>query len=182
MSSLTCMDGVLQQLRSGTFSAEPRFAKLDIKDFYMRGSAAKHASVAFLDEKSDLRRALRGALEALIGFQYVKVEHECADEGYYWVQEGSGMGQIASGEIADTTFLELAEAKFASLSSIQHEYRIQAYIRYRDDIIIIGDDVDLLRAFIWTIKDMVRGVYELELSEYSRSSISFLAFFVSKSS
>ena len=136
----------------------------------MCGSAQEHASRAFLDIDAAERTALQGALEDLLTNQYVCVDGET----YHQVMIGAGMGQIASGEVADTTFLELAEVGFAALASVQSRFGIQRYLRYRDDMLIVGDDVNLMREFFEHIKRLVRGIYVVELSEASKSCISFL--------
>ena len=146
----------------------------------MCGAPGVHSSKAFLEEEPTSRIALQTALEDLIVHQYVKLEGE-GDE-FFQVMEGSGMGQIASGDISDNTFLQLAEKEFAALNSVQDQHRIQKYIRYRDDILVIGEDPHLIGAFFRKIKALIKGVYVLELSEYSSTGISYLDVFVSKTS
>ena len=123
----------------------------------MCGEPRRHASLAFLDRDQPERVALQEALLYLLVSQYVRVPGCDSDGKVSQVMVGSGMGQTASGEIADTSFLELAEVNFACLKEVQHLHKVHKYIRYRDDIFVAYSDSNLLRDFFDRIKSLLRG-------------------------
>jgi hypothetical protein len=96
-------------------------AKLDIKDFYLQGDHEVISSMAFKDEyrkaKSDLSLILHHALSNPYVF------HDLLPQRLFRVRQGSGMGQRASGELADNMFHCLVE-EWAVNDDTKEKYEI----------------------------------------------------------
>ena len=63
---------------------------------------------------------------------------------------GSGMGEESSGAISDYSFFCRCEREFLLKPDVRAKYGIVAYVRYRDDLVIItnGTPHDVMRAFL----------------------------------
>ena len=165
-------EDVLREITQRRFTSSCLFATFDIQDFYMCGTAQLHKSLAFKHVQSPgLKSALQGALEDLITNQYVSLGPAGP---WFQVMVGTGMGQKASGEIADNTFFELAERGWAALCEVQASHSILCYLRYRDDILIIGENAVEMGRFVHEMRERVRGTYQIELSGNSRKEMPFL--------
>ena len=87
--------------------------------------------------------------------------------------QGSGQGQIISGDFADNTFLHPMEVNFCALESVQRKYNIDFYGRYRDDILIVAHDEGVV-GFFAKMKDLSKDVSPLHCDEVSSSRLHFL--------
>ena len=54
----------------------------------------------------------------------------------YRVNQGSGMGQVLSRDVADGVFFSLCEDGHASRPIVKENSCIHLYVRYRDDILV----------------------------------------------
>ena len=59
-------------------------------------------------------------------------------EGVVQVEQGSGIGSVASGEISDSVFLAVIGRQYSLNQEVKREKHIKAYFRYRDDIFLIA--------------------------------------------
>ena len=172
-------DEVLKDILSIRFPSEIAFYKIDIEDFYMQGSPDFHASCSFNDvENLGLRKALKGCVRFVLDEQFVVNK---IDGSLYKIYEGSGQGQVLSGDLADNSFLHTCESEFAALKDVQLKHKVYGYFRYRDDILIVALRGEGIHAFFQEMKRLCSGVYKLSVEEVGLSSISFLDFTLYKS-
>ena len=59
-------------------------------------------------------------------------------EGVFQVEQGSGIGSVASREISDSVFLAVMERQYVLNQKVKRERHIEAYFRYSDDIFLIA--------------------------------------------
>ena len=149
------------------------FCKLDVEDFYMRGSPAQLSSGLFEHLGTKTKRVCQDMIHHILSSQYVSLDN---DEVFH-VTQGSGMGQIISGDVADVKFYNLVEKSFASSQIIQQQNNVWLYARYRDDIFIVyssrSGDRDPY-TFVKTIKEYASPVYVVKLEEVSKTKLAFL--------
>ena len=140
-----CKDSIdlVGQLEERTFPAGSKFYKFDVDDVYMSGDHEKLA-----EDCSEI--VPREAMDFLLGTQYVRSGKRLAK-----VKCGSGMGDESSGAVSDWSFYVRAERDFMLTQQVQQEFGIIAYIRYRDDFIIVtnGTPHDSFKTLIWQLKD-----------------------------
>ena len=165
---------MLEGLRNKVFTANMRMYKIDVKDFYLRGSPRSHTVGRF----DFLHRVAAVALENLVIFvlenQYAMLEETGQ---HFRLKEGAGQGRIASGDLSDNTFYCLCERCFILKPVVQRKFGIQHYARYRDDAILIMDHTKFDDFFrLLSIRCSI--IYELKLEERDRMSMPILDAFV----
>ena len=104
--------------------------KFDIKDFFMSGEISDLISTCTKYFSSDMAPAGRQMLKAILHNQYIGV---AGDKSTWRTVCGSGMGLICSGDISDLCFYDMCEKDFALTESVQSQYDISMYCRYKDD-------------------------------------------------
>lgn len=135
--------------------------KLDKEDFYMRGDPARLASDAsrhIVDD--DAREATAQLCQFLLENQYVDLAKR---GGCFKVVTGSDVGKIMSGDLSGLHFYWLCEEPHAAVHVVQQTFGIRAYLRYRDDILIVAE-LERLAAARWytdRLKELARPSYEV---------------------
>jgi hypothetical protein len=180
-------DEVVAKLKSLTIPPEFRsslgFAKLDVKDFFLCGKFRNLAASSFKHiDTIKLRDCLTEIAQHILECQFISVQ-ELADV-MYQVISGSGMGLGFSSDIADSHLLDLAELPFASLKFQQRLHNVLAYMRYRDDILVIFVRKPGRRShedFLRQIVKLASSTYKIECEQVSSTSVPFLDLYVYKS-
>ena len=177
-------DDVIRKLRSLVIPEEHRhnvmLGKLDVKDFYMQGSASALTEGLFRHvQDTSQRQSLEECLNLILSSQYIRADFV---EAVYSVCSGSGMGKILSGDVADLKFYDLAESDWADDARIRAKHKIWLYTRYRDDIFIMYSDSvgpGNCETFVQGIIDKAAQIYKVVPESFSKES-SFLDIFVYK--
>ena len=123
--------------------ATAKFYKCDVDEFYMSG---EHTSL-----KEDCSEVVSAhALEFLLTSQYVKSGRRLAQ-----VIKGSGMGEESSGAISDYSLFCRSERNFLLTDEVRRKYGIIAYVRYRDDFVIItnGTEHVIMQEFFHRLRE-----------------------------
>ena len=89
----------------------------------------------FIDDPEELRDIVRRVLVFLLGHQYVTVK---GTRRLWRVLEGTGMGLIHSGELADLAFYHDFEKPILQNQFVIDSLWIQLYVRFKDDLFIIS--------------------------------------------
>eukprot|EP00933_Yihiella_yeosuensis_P044464 TRINITY_DN39620_c0_g1_i1.p1 TRINITY_DN39620_c0_g1~~TRINITY_DN39620_c0_g1_i1.p1 ORF type:complete len:635 (+),score=76.46 TRINITY_DN39620_c0_g1_i1:476-2380(+) len=164
----------VRQLKLLTADADSYFIKLDVKDFYMSGTADELVNDAVGLMASGQRKELtKEALQFLLSTQFVTSElHEL--QGRVWkVLRGSGMGLKHSGDLADSALLFKAEHAWACNRDVMNFHGIQAYWRFRDDILIIATDPKLSLPYVTKFMSSA-GYFKVLCERVSRTEVRFL--------
>ena len=82
------------------------------------------------------------------------------------VNAGSGMGLRHSGPTADAAFYCRVERDWATTPTIMRTYKVLEYIRYKDDIWVLVEDVQLFRCFFHEFRRRA-GYFRVKLEEAS---------------
>ena len=83
------------------------------------------------------------------------------------------MGLRASGELADAAFFKNAEETWACNTAVRQAHGIDEYLRYRDDILIIGHDSAGSRRYFWELKARAK-YFKVICESVSRTEVHFL--------
>ena len=91
------------------------------------------------------------------------------------------MGDESSGAVSDWSFYVRAERHFMLKAEIQERYGIIAYLRYRDDFVIItnGTDHDFMMTLIWQLKDRCNP-FKIKCESISNHGCAMLDIYMSK--
>ena len=113
-----------------------KLVKIDIKDFFLTGTPAELArAVSSLFDNVRERELVRDAILLLTEHQYIKSKFY---PGEFWkLTYGAGMGLNFSAELCDVALYALAEKRWATVAGICSYHRLQAYYRFRDDVLAI---------------------------------------------
>ena len=102
-----------------------RLVRLDIEDFYMRGS---HETL--IQHSFDLSDPLEGELSK--GLDFLLSNQFCYSRDLselFFVSIGSGMGACHSGQISDWTLYRLGEERWATDTAIQAQFGVKGWLR-----------------------------------------------------
>lgn len=139
----------------------------------MNGKPSTHVASAFNSmDNARLSRALKNMLHDLLVHQFVVGP----GRQNYQVTEESGQGQIASGEISDNVFCDMAET-YAATARVMREHGIEGYYRYRDDILLIAEHGPRVAAYFSHVKRLCSGTYEIICDKVSKHEVDFLDLF-----
>ena len=129
-------DEVLKMINDKKFENDTVMITMDIKDFYMVGKHEFLVENCF-EHELDLakKNAFKEALRTLLAHQYVTSELLPEVARTCVTIEGSGMGNIHSGEVAGSVFTKKVEIPFLD-PDIQEIFDLRGYGRYRDDILV----------------------------------------------
>jgi len=83
------------------------------------------------------------------------------------------MGLVHSGAVSDLALCARAEISWACRSDVQDAHRILCWLRFRDDIFVVGADKGLLKAFYSEFSRRCK-YFETEVVQWSRCSVSML--------
>jgi hypothetical protein len=124
------------------------FYKIDIKDFFLCGSPQELSIEACKNIFPVAKRNLcRRALIFLLERQIVVNPFASDDQdSVYQVSYGSGMGLTHSGETADAALANCMEHGLINSPDALHVHGLVAYYRFKDDILMIGNNRRRMRA------------------------------------
>lgn len=120
--------------------------KADVKDYYMSGSHSELCSCASGLVHSSKRQALREAIDFLLENQFVS--HWSLPNQAWMTIQGSGMGMVCSGNLADAVFNHTMEEGFITNPRVAAEYGLKFYCRCKDDVfLVLANDFAKIRDF-----------------------------------
>ena len=154
-------------------------ATIDVKDFYLNGSAEAitEAVVSLWPDHDPMRTTLRRVLLFVLDSQFVDDPWELSDNITYQVTEGSGMGLLHSGEVADCALVALMELP---ITSSLGPAGVKGYVRFRDDILILSASKVPATKQLFTRMQQLASFYPLKI-EFGWWRIDFLELEISKS-
>ena len=164
-------DEVLTHLRSVVAGPDDFFVRLDVRDFFLSGVHSDLVDAVFMGMPSTPKTTLmKDVLWFLLDHQYVAIP-ELFDDRLWRTVIGSGMGLPHSSVISDLALLNLAEK---SLLPTVHTYGVKLFLRYRDDVLVIGQHRQLFRSFFDTYRSEA-AFFEVKVDEFSSNgSVTFL--------
>ena len=160
---------LVEQLATRKFSRDCKFVKIDVDEFFMSGTHSEfiRASVSLVEVRwQSLYTAL---VKFLLQSQYVE-----NDSAYYRVLCGAGMGQSYSGELCDATLFCLAERGFTDNERAMQKLRVEAYWRFKDDILVISSGTPLQRNRFLEVFRIKCSIWKLSLDCVSAFSVPYL--------
>ena len=83
------------------------------------------------------------------------------------------MGLPHSGEVADSAFPSLAEDPWVVHPHVQADHGIDGYWRFRNDILILGNDMSRTREYFWKLRELA-GFFRVQCESWSSNEIQFL--------
>ena len=116
---------------------EDRLITADVKDFFVVGDHWYLAKMAASILEPKDRNLMERVILFLLRNQFV-TSTLCESGRIFQVEQGSGIGFVASGEISDSVFLAVMERQYILKQEVRQERHIKAYFRYRDDIFLIA--------------------------------------------
>ena len=128
-------ESVLKHLQNARVGRRFAMYKADIKDFYLQadhGRLREIVNESFLEHNA--RSAIVDAVSVLLEGQFVT--SKLFPGRTYKVRTGTGMGCRHSGALADLHYAMGAEPKLLT-DEARNKYFLEAYLRYRDDILVI---------------------------------------------
>ena len=149
---------------------------MDVKHFYLSGGSVELTDLCIKGFAGDRRRVLDKALGFLLDNQFI-VSDEIPNRLWQCIK-GSGMGHKHSGEVVGLAFYYEVE-EWAIRTSTRQEYGIVGYWRYRDDILIIGNDRQLTVKYCQTLRNKA-SLFKLECEGFFSSSVHFLEVRITK--
>ena len=166
-------------------SSKTFFVKLDVKDFYMTGQHDQIISNCLVGVVQDgivppeLKNPFEKGIKFVLKNQFVVMSS--GNRKAWHVKRGSGMGLIASDEMANLDFFEIVEATYVLRPEVIAEYGIVVYLRYKDDILLGLDcDEDSRTSFLAEFRRRA-APYILKEDESSYTSVAMLDVVISKS-
>ena len=127
-------------------------------------------SSAFLDGAQ--KDACAKLLSAILDCQYVSCP--TAPDKVWKVTVGAGMGLPCSGEVADAAYYNQVERDSVSQDSFREWHDIVAYIRYRDDILLVHSGSRAqLDALIGRLQEL-STVFKLEVESIASDEVQML--------
>jgi len=146
--------------------------RIDMAHFYMSGEFGEIVEdVLRLVPKGPLRQLMGDVLWHLLDAQFVR--SPLLRGRTFKVVEGSGMGLVHSGAVSDLALCARAEISWACRSDVQDAHQILCWLRFRDDIFVVGADKGLLKAFYSEFSRRCK-YFETEVVQWSRCSVSML--------
>ncbi len=173
----------VERLRNVEFRSDQFMVKVDVKDFFMSGTPSELTTpivdslpTATLKQRT-YKLLLLNVLDFLLENQYI-CSHYCPEEVFN-VVEGTGMGLLHSGDLADAALFFLAEFQWACNPKVQSDHGIAALFRFKDDIICFVNSPLQWEIFF---KEYCHrsSCFKLELEEISDTSVKYLDLEVTK--
>lgn len=166
-------DELIAKLRSFESEVPIKLVKVDIKDYFMSGTAATLTEHGASMMAQPFQKAGMEVIGFLLSHQYVR-SHLFTDQ-VWRVLVGAGMGLNFSGDLCDAAFFSMSEAWFVHNQGLRDQTGILLYVRFRDDVFMILRD-GLHTAFCefmerWREK---AGCFKLVVEAISRSQLTVL--------
>ena len=144
------------------------FVKMDVKDFYVVGQAhVIAASIARLFDDTVESSQVFDIAFFLMDNQYVQHGGKL-----YKVVEGTGIGLLHSGDIADACYYEMVERHVAF-----SEFGVFYHARFRDDMLFLGCDATKLR-LLNDKMNRLGDFFKLEIEDVSTVGLRYLDIFI----
>ena len=124
-----------------------KICKLDIEHFFMSGQSHELADLATRicdTEHADLQELLHDMILFLTDNQYIQ-----DGQSTYKVEVGTGMGLPHSGAVAEASILCGSERELVKQIG---QYDIDLYVRFKDDILCVFNNSDLMAKFVSKLK------------------------------
>lgn len=122
-----------RKLDSLVVETTDRLMKVDVKDSFFSGdheSLYNAIATAGLGPQES-RRQVNSLFKFSLFSQYEKWKDQI-----FQVMQGTGMGLIHSGDMADLIFAKLCEENWILDKDVQSRFPIRGYFRYKDDLIV----------------------------------------------
>jgi hypothetical protein len=155
-------DDAISIIKRSRVSARATLAKIDIKDFYLQGDHVQISDTAFNDNPPGDQRVLANVLLHILSHQYAYVN--VLPGRLFRVRTGTGIGQRASGELADAFYYEMVEVWCAN-ETVLRDHGIELYFRYRDDILVAFNDATLWQEFLKGIQTRASVAWKVNLED-----------------
>ena len=194
MSNVLCGSSrdVIKRASGTKISSKSCFVKLDVKDFFLDGSheeivkacrkcveraiASGHIFPGIQEGESLDVEVFVEVLEFLLHNQYV---HAGVENVVHRVVRGSGMGMKHSASVSSVCFYELVEHDLCSPEALT-EAKISLYVRYHDDILVIGENSKDTKNFYTRVTQFALTCYQITLDDYSLVGVQMLDIFLYK--
>ena len=138
--------------------------KEDIKDFFMTGEANELIKPCVEAVQKGYKKPMQEALEFLIENQFVQIP----DEDRAWrVRRGSGMELPNSGDVFDIAYL-MNDRKFSVNGEIIKNYDVNAYYRYKDDMVLIINNTGSNVPRVWYKLKICAAPFEIKLESIAQ--------------
>ena len=141
--------------------------KADVENFFM---APEHPDLIYPVSSHCRTKALTESLDTVLSNQFVFLQET---NTLYKVLKGSGMGGQVSSDLCDFAFHRHVESTHLSEASMQ-EHKIKIWLRYRDDIFLIGSFPRLAQKLISEIRLASNNVWSIVVEQFSRGALPFL--------
>ena len=162
----------VQQVRDTKLENDDAMIRMDIKDFYMIRSPEflAKASTAHISERAE-RELLHDCILFLLSWQYIRLRHDSPE--LWRVTQGSGMGLVHSGAVANAAFLNFIEKPTIMDPDLALAFGLKRWIRYHDDIFVIRCNAQLFSSFLATVRQRAAG-YIFKVEEVSNSTVNMI--------
>ena len=119
-------------------TSDDLYILLDVKDFFLSGTRQQLCDAVFSSMTADMRKRVSPVLNFLLTHQYITTE--VTSDQVWQVVLGGGQGFPHAGDVCDAAFSGLVESKFACDRDVRHRAGVRAYWRFKDGILIIGQN------------------------------------------
>ena len=151
---------------------ELSFVKIDVKDFYMSGSADDLVRDSTCLLPHHKRELCADILYLLLASQWISTGLGHHKNVVWNVTQGSGMGLPHSGDVADLALLARAECTHVVNPAVMQDHGIIASMRFRDDILILASNKTGTAKFIHEMKNYA-AISSLSLRKCTMSGLGF---------
>ena len=169
---MTCTNDLIEKIKTIKVTSKTWMIKLDFKDLFLTGSMEENIAAALHHCPKNLHTAMNSALLLLLSTQYVKSPH--FPDRVWKTVLGSGMGLPHSGEVAES-LLATRECECLLDDDFRNKYSILAYLRYRDDgVLLIDDNGDGNVAFCYRTMFDILMPFVVQVEEISQHTVNTL--------
>ena len=166
---LTSSIDFVNRIRGAELGAEKTMIRVDVKHFFMSGTAQQLA---------DFASRIVGNLQ-LRGLVYAAIHWLCSSQYIEWqstvkrVIVGSGMGLKHSSAVADAAWFSLAD-KMLLQPGLARRFGFEHFCRFRDDVFLIANKGGVELWLNW-LRRRVGCIFDFEVVEMSVHQVNMLA-------
>ena len=170
---LTSTEQFVDQLRAVRLSGGETLARIDIKEFFMSGTADLICLwlSKMLDQDSPRHALLMRAVRWYLENQYIISAYV---DGCWKVQQGTGMGLVPSSVVADLTLAALGD-RHSMQPGARIAFGILQYWRFRDDILVLFAAGHKVAPWYRQFRSRCSPIFKTQLMEISSEEVTFLA-------
>ena len=154
-----------------------KFVKLDIAQFFLSGTLHDLVRDTTMGMTGPAKILAKRVLEFLLWEQYVSCRW--LPGRVFRTVRGTGMGLVHSGEVADCAYFHRVERGRMDDKSYLARYKIDGYWRFKDDALLLVNDMDLAKQFIWDTMRLA-DYFVVECEAVSSTQVKFLEVMVEK--